>query len=333
MTLGIGFLVLLGLALVCAGLWLLQLPNGYRVERRQQFARSRHDMQAYVLDYQRWQEWSPWLLHDPQTELHFFGNAAEIGSGYGWQSARIGQGEITTDAIEPGRSIKQTLKFFKPFKSQAQVCFEFHEVANEPGACELRWVMEAKVPLPMRPFLPMFKHMIGMDFELGLARMVGALDATAPHPRITFIGVCTRPAQAVIKRSYSGLLKDLPGFFAKAYPELSLQAGDTVNGQPLALYHKINTKDSSTHCEAGLPVSDTYVGLDAQATGAGKYFHVRLQGDYRFLGTAWNAAMGHARMQKYKLDKRRPALEVYTIQPGTVASSNDLVTELFVPIR
>ena len=128
-------------------------------------------------------------------------------------------------------------------------------------------------------------------------------------------------------------MKDLPGFFAKAYPELSLQAGHTANGQPLAIYHKINTKDSSTHCDAGLPVSGAYQGSDAQATGAGKYFHVRLQGDYRFLGAAWNAAMGHARMQKYKLDKRRPALEVYTIQSGTVASSNDLVTELFVPIR
>ena len=115
--------------------------------------------------------------------------------------------------------------------------------------------------------------------------------------------------------------------------ELSLQAGDTVNGQPLAIYHKINTKNSSTHCEAGLPVSDRYLGLDVQATGAGKFFHVRLQGDYRFLGCAWNAATGHVRMQKYKLDKSRPALEVYTIQPGTAASSNDLVTELFVPIR
>ena len=59
---------------------------------------------------------------------------------------------------------------------------------------------------------------------------------------------------------------------------------------------------------------------------------MRLQGDYRFLGAAWNAAMGHARMQKYKLDKRRPALEVYTNQPGAVTSSNDLLTELLVPI-
>lgn len=331
MNLGMGLLVLLGLALVCAGLWLMRLPAGYRVERTQQFARTRQAMQAYVLDYRRWQDWSPWLLHDPGTELNFFGITGEIGSGYGWQSERIGQGEITTDAIEPGRRISQTLTFFKPFKSKAQVFFEFHEVANNPGTCELRWVMDAKVPLPMRPFLPMFKHMIGMDFELGLARMVGALDANAPHPRITFIGVCTRPAQTVIKRSYSGPMKDLPDFFAKAYPELAMQAGHTAIDQPLAAYHKINIKDNSTRCEACLPVNDGYLGLDTQAMGAGKYFHVRLQGDYRFLGAAWNAAMGHARMQKCKLDKQRPALEVYTNQAGQVASSNDLLTELFVP--
>lgn len=332
MNLGIGLFVLLGLTLACTGLWLIRLPNGYRVERTQQFARTRQEMQAYVLNYQRWQEWNPWLLHDPQTELNFFGKSGEIGSGYGWQSERIGQGKITTDAIEPEHRIAQTLTFFKPFKSQALVCFEFHEVANDPGACELRWVMDAKVPLPMRPFLPMFKHTIGMDFELGLARMAGALDTNAPHPRITFIGVCTRPAQTVIKRSYSGPMKDLPDFFAKAYPELSLQAGHTAIGQPLAAYHKIEIKDNTTRCDAGLPVNDGYLGLDTQAMGAGKYFHVRLQGDYRFLGATWNAAMGHVRMQKHKLDKRRPALEVYTNQTGDVANSNELLTELFVPI-
>ena len=31
MSLGMGLLVVLGLALVCAGLWLVQLPNGYLV--------------------------------------------------------------------------------------------------------------------------------------------------------------------------------------------------------------------------------------------------------------------------------------------------------------
>jgi hypothetical protein len=171
---------LLCIALAGAGLWLMRLPAGYRVERVQRFARTADFMQAYLLDYPRWQDWSPWLLHDPQTELHFFGQAGQVGSGYGWQSQSIGQGEISTDAIKPGQSTALTLKFMKPFKSQAQVFFEFHEVAKDPTACELRWVMDAKVPLPMRPFVPMFEHMIGMDFDLGLARMVGALDSSAP---------------------------------------------------------------------------------------------------------------------------------------------------------
>lgn len=330
---GIWFLGLLGLTLVGGLLWLMRLPSAYRVERSQPFARSNQDIQAYVLDYKRWTEWSPWLLHDAQTQLHYFGEPGHVGSGYRWHSERIGQGEITTDAIEPGRSVRQTLKFFKPFKSQAQVCFEFHGVSHDPTACELRWVMEAKLPLPMRPFAPVFKHMIGMDFELGLARMVGALDATAPHPRFTFVGVCELPAQRVITRNYQGPMTGLPDFFATAFPALSLQAKEHMLGSPLGIYNKINIKNSSTQCDAALPVSDTYTNSHVQYIGAGKFYKVQLQGDYRFLGPAWNAAMGHARMQKHKHDKRRPALEVYVTRPDTVSSSNDVLTELYVPIR
>ena len=326
--LGIAWFVIMG-----AGLWLMRLPAGYRVERVQRFARPPDVMQAFVLDYPRWQEWSPWLLHDPQTALHFFGQAGQVGSGYGWQSQGIGQGVISTDAIEPSQSTALTLKFIKPFKSQAQVLFEFHAVANEPAACDVRWVMDAKVPLPMRPFLPMFEHMIGMDFNLGLARMVGALDSSAPHPRISFLGVCTRPAQAVITRSFNGPMAGLPGFFAKAFSELSQQAGDTAIGEPAGIYHQITIKDRSTRCEAALPVSDAYAGSDIQSMEGGKFYHVRLQGDYRFLGPAWNAAMGHARMQKHKLHKRRPPLEIYLNRSDTVGNSNDLLTDLLVPIR
>ena len=333
MTTSMWLIGLLCVALAGAGLWLMRLPAGYRVERVQRFARTADFMQAYLLDYARWQDWSPWLLHDPQTELRFFGQAGQVGSGYGWQSQSIGQGAISTDAIKPGQSTALTLKFMKPFKSQAQVFFEFHEVANDPAACELRWVMDAKVPLLMRPFLPMFEHMIGMDFDLGLARMVGALDSSAPHPRISFLGVCTRPAQSVITRNFSGPMAGLPDFFAKAFPELAVQAGDSATGEPAGIYHQITIKDGSTRCDAALPVTDAYPGTNIQSMGGGKFYHVRLQGDYRFLGPAWNAAMGHARMQKHKLHKRRPPLEVYIKRSDTVTNSNDLVTDLLVPIR
>jgi len=73
MTTSMWLIGLLCIALSGAGLWLMRLPAGYRVERVQRFARTADFMQAYLLDYARWQDWSPWLLHDPQTELHFSG--------------------------------------------------------------------------------------------------------------------------------------------------------------------------------------------------------------------------------------------------------------------
>jgi effector-binding domain-containing protein len=62
-------------------------------------------------------------------------------------------------------------------------------------------------------------------------------------------------------------------------------------------------------------------------------FQLRYQGSYQFIGSAWNAAVGQAKMQKLKLDKSRPSLEIYLNTPDTVKHSNELVTLLQVPIK
>lgn len=323
--------VLLFIAMLGVFLWLLRLPASYQLERRQRIASPAGAVYQYVLDYPRWTEWSPWLLHDPGSALGYHGQTGQVGSGYSWQSAKIGQGSITTTALAEGQRIEQDLRFIKPFKSQADVRFTFSPLPD--GASEVCWSMSSRMPIFMRPFIPMFTRMIGYDFELGLARMAGALDPSAPHPRIRFLGVVQRPEQRTTALPYSGPMDGLTAFFKSAYPSLYERAGAQARDLPLAAYHRVDIKNNSTQCDAAVPVADEYSGSGVKTIAGGRFFHVRLQGDYRFLGCTWNAAMGNLRMNKYKFDKSRASLEVYGNDMRSLPNSNDWITDIYVAIK
>lgn len=324
-------LIVLSLALLLVALlWLWRQPGEYSVERKQVFAQSPQALYDYILDYRSWSQWSPWVLHDAQTQLSYFGAAGQVGSGYAWQSGLIGEGRITTLDLVPGQRIAQDLQFIKPFRSQAQVQFEVQ--ADGAQGCTVVWRMQSRLPWFMRPMRAMFERMIGTDFELGLARMVGALDARASHPRIRFVGVCERPAQTVLARPYSGSLQGLKDFWPEAMRTLAQQAGAAICGPALGVYHRIHMARQTTDCEAAVPVRPEAGLAGAKPLAGGRYFCVELRGDYRFLGMAWQAATGHVRMQKLRYAKSRPALEVYANDPSQHPDSNDWITELYVPI-
>lgn len=327
MSLYLGLVVVI---LVVVLIWLLRLPRSYVVERRQRFAQSADTLYQYVQDYPRWSEWSPWILHDASTQLSYHGTPNAVGSGYVWASAKIGEGSITTTALEPGRSVAMDLRFLKPFKSQADVRFSIEAV---DGGCEVAWIMSSGLPIFMRPFCAMFQRMIGMDFELGLARMVGALDPTAPHPRIRFEGVCERAPQAVATQAYSGTIAGLVAFMRSNFPQLLAQVGSHANGAALVAYHKADLKNDHHDCDIAIPVNASYQGAGQKTLAGGRFYKVVLQGDYRFLGATWNAAMGHVRMEKFKYDKSRASLEVYANDMGELPNSNDWLTEIYIPIR
>jgi effector-binding domain-containing protein len=73
--------------------------------------------------------------------------------------------------------------------------------------------------------------------------------------------------------------------------------------------------------------------FDRKTFAGGKHFKVTLTGSCDFLELAWYAAVGHSRMLKLKIDKRRPMLEVYENDPNSVANSNELRTTLYLPLR
>ncbi len=319
------------LAVIAGALiYLLRLPKNYQVQRSITIARPVETVFEQVQDFRLWKAWSPWLLHDNAC-VPTLVNPTEVGGSNAWDSAKIGSGKTTHTAIVPNQSISQKLEFFKPFKSVSHIEWTFKEGG---GTTIVVWTMNASMPLPMRPFIPMMTRMIGLDFELGLGLLRGVLDASAERPTIQFEGQQTMKAQTCSVQRYEGELGEaMSAAMRTGYPALYEKAKDRVTGLPLAAYHKVKPVKQTTVCDFGFAVTQSAATDTTLQIAAGPCFQVRYQGSYHFLGSAWNAAMGQVRMQKLKIDQSKPSLEIYTNTPDQVAHSNELVTLLQIPLK
>ena len=323
--------IALALALVAATIlvWLLLQKPEYQVQRARELNVPAAQAFAYVRDFNNWPAWNPWLMHEPDARL-VFNEATEIGGSYSWDGRYIGAGSMRHGTMQAHSSLSMDLNFLRPFKSQARVSWNFQELSAQQ--CRATWSMGARLPLHMRWLRPMLEKAIGSDFELGLAMLAGQLDPNSEHPQIEFVGVCHLEAQQVISRPYSGSFAGMVEAAELCFPELLERAGAKITGPALTIYHKVDLKKQSTECSMAVPVSSA---PDAEATldvAGGKYFKIRLTGSYEFLPNAWYSAMNHLRMRKIKFNKKLPMLEACINSPQAVQSSNELITELLIPL-
>ncbi len=313
--------------------YLLSLPAAYTVTRSIVIAKPMPEVFAYVRDFSNWTAWSPWALHEPGHTVTI-NNPNELGGTYAWDGRMIGAGQMQHTGITPGERLDILLTFLRPFKNTAKVTWTFKAT---DGGTEITWDMQSQMPLPMRPMQGFIAKMIGNDFSLGLALLRGKLDPASEHPSITFDGVVERSAQTYVTEHFEGTLVNMRGVMKQAYPRLwQSLSKDTERWEKkpaIAAYHKVKFMKATTIMDMGFAVTHLKAGEAGITLPAGKYFQMTLRGSYDFLPSSWNTIYGQVKMQKLKIDKRRPALEVYQINPMEASHSNEWVTLLCVPIK
>ena len=78
--------------------YLLSLPKNYTVTRSIVIAKPLPEVFDYIVDFNNWNAWSPWMLHEPEAETRTFDGAAERGV-HRWNGDRIGAGQMTHKRI------------------------------------------------------------------------------------------------------------------------------------------------------------------------------------------------------------------------------------------
>lgn len=153
------------------------MPENYVVEREQRIHASPAAVQERIVDFRRWQAWSPWEDVDPALRRSYSGAPSGVGAVYEWEGNRkAGKGRMEITSVEPDRSVAVDLQFLKPFKARNVTTFTTEQQGDDTL---VRWSMTGPRTFMTRVmgiFSSMDK-MIGPDFEKGLDRLKADAEA------------------------------------------------------------------------------------------------------------------------------------------------------------
>jgi hypothetical protein len=143
----------------------------YTVEREERIDAPGPAVLERIVDFHRWQDWSPWADIDPDMKQVYSGAASGVGAVYEWEGNRkAGKGRMEIVEVDPAGKVTIDLQFLKPFKSRTTTWFNLHPDA---GTTAVTWTMTGPktwMTRIMGIFTSMDK-MIGKDFEKGLNRL------------------------------------------------------------------------------------------------------------------------------------------------------------------
>ena len=151
-------------------------PDTFRVERQTTIQAPPDKIFAYLQDFHKWSEWSPWEKLDPTMKRTFSGTASGKGAVYAWDgSGKAGAGRMEIlDAPQPAKVVIQ-LDFIKPFEGHNTAEFTLQAQGH---LTQVTWVMHGPAPF-ISKLMGIFFNMdklIGNDFETGLANLKGVAE-------------------------------------------------------------------------------------------------------------------------------------------------------------
>jgi uncharacterized protein YndB with AHSA1/START domain len=124
-----------------------------------------------IADFQKWRSWSPYEEKDPDMKRTYEGAASGKGAIYAWNGDKnVGSGRMEIlDAATPSKVVIK-LDFFTPFEGHNTA--EFTMLPQGDGT-RVTWLMHGPANF-MSKLIQVFidlDHMIGRDFEAGLAKL------------------------------------------------------------------------------------------------------------------------------------------------------------------
>lgn len=152
-------------------------PKTFRIERKAVLRATPEAIMAQLINFQRWQAWSPWEKLDPKMQRTFSGTPIGVGSAYAWQgTGKVGAGRMEIRSVEPLKVTIQ-LDFLKPFEAHNSAEFT---LTPQSDNTELTWAMHGPQPLIGRAMGLFFNidKLIGRDFETGLANLKALVEKT-----------------------------------------------------------------------------------------------------------------------------------------------------------
>jgi uncharacterized protein YndB with AHSA1/START domain len=159
-------------ALLCAVLvYAATKPDTFTVQRMATIKAPPERIYPLITDFHSWSAWSPYEKMDPDMKRGYSGAAAGKGAVYTWDgNNKVGKGRMEIVETSAPSKVDIKLDFLKPMRSQNATEFT---LVPKGDSTTVTWMMRGPnmyIGKVMSVFVNM-DHMIGKDFETGLANL------------------------------------------------------------------------------------------------------------------------------------------------------------------
>src|SRR4030081_1096845 len=163
--------IVLAIAIAIVLILAARKPDTFSVRRATTVKAPPERIFPLINDFHQWGTWSPYENKDPAMKRSYSGADSGKGAVYGWEgnkTAGSGRMEILAPSLPSKVVIK--LDFFKPFEGHNTAEFT---MLPQGDATNITWLMHGPAPF-MSKLMQVFMnldHLIGKDFEVGLANL------------------------------------------------------------------------------------------------------------------------------------------------------------------
>jgi uncharacterized protein YndB with AHSA1/START domain len=163
--------VVLAIAIAVVLILAATKPDAFSVQRAIAIRAPAEKIFPLINDFHQWGSWSPYENKDPAMKRSYSGASSGKGAVYGWEGNKnVGSGRMEIlEASAPSRIVIK-LDFFAPFEGHNTAEFT---MLPQGDATTVTWLMHGPAPF-MNRMMQVFMnldHMVGKDFEVGLANM------------------------------------------------------------------------------------------------------------------------------------------------------------------
>jgi len=148
----------------------LFLPRAYSIERNTIVNAPKHDVFNYLKYLKHQEQYSKWVMADPEQKVTTTGTDGTVGFITAWDSAKkSGAGEQEITGITDGERITCELRFTRPFKSVGHTWLVTE--AHGAESTKVYWGMSGTMPYPLNLITAVMSGALKKDLDISLANL------------------------------------------------------------------------------------------------------------------------------------------------------------------
>jgi hypothetical protein len=159
------------LAVAALLLYATTRPDTFAVQRSTVIQAGTDTLFPLINDLRQFNTWNPYARKDPAMQISYRGPASGPGAAFDFSGNKdAGRGRVDVTGAQPPTRVDMVLHMIEPFEGRNQISFT---LTPQGEATQVTWAMHGPSPYVSKLigiFIDM-DHMIGRDFEAGLAQL------------------------------------------------------------------------------------------------------------------------------------------------------------------